>query len=74
MKNKQFLLSTLLVVLSINLSLAESGAIDFLRSTGKIYSVVAVIAVIFIGIALYLFRLDKKITKLEKEIYNEEKG
>ncbi len=74
MKNKQFLLSTLLVVLSINLSSAESGAIDFLRSTGKIYSVVAVIAVIFIGIALYLFRLDKKITKLEKEIYNEEKG
>ena len=74
MKNKQFLLSTLLVVLSINLSSAESGAIDFLRSTGKIYSVVAVIAVIFIGIAIYLFRLDKKITKLEKEIYNEEKG
>lgn len=74
MKNKQFLLSTLLVVLSINLSSAESGAIDFLRSTGKIYSVVAVIAVIFIGIALYLFRLDKKITKLEKELYNEEKG
>lgn len=74
MKNKQFLLSTLLVVLSINLSSADSGAIDFLRSTGKIYSVVAVIAVIFIGIALYLFRLDNKITKLEKEIYNEEKG
>lgn len=74
MKNKQFLLSTLLVVLSINLLSAESGAIDFLRSTGKIYSVVAVIAVIFLGIALYLFRLDKKITKLEKEIYNEEKG
>jgi len=74
MISKQFLLSTLLLVCSINLLSAESGAIDFLRSTGKIYSVVAVIAVIFIGIALYLFRLDNKITKLEKEIYNEEKG
>ncbi|HAV28571.1 MAG TPA: CcmD family protein [Saprospirales bacterium] len=73
MKNKQFLLSILLVILSINLLLAESGSIDFLRSTGKIYSVVAVIAVIFLGIVWYLFRLDKKITKLEKEIYNEEK-
>ena len=73
MKNKQFLLSVLLVILSINLLLAESGSIDFLRSTGKIYSVVAVIAVIFLGIVWYLFRLDKKITKLEKEIYNEEK-
>ena len=74
MKNKQFILSSSLVVLSVNLLSAESGAIDFLRSTGKIYSVVAVIAVIFIGIALYLFRLDNKITKLEKEIHNEEKG
>lgn len=73
MKNKQFPLSILLVILSINLLLAESGSIDFLRSTGKIYSVVAVIAVIFLGIVWYLFRLDKKITKLEKEIYNEEK-
>lgn len=74
MKNRQFLLSILFVVLSTNLVFAESGTIDFLRSTGKIYSVVAVIAVILIGITLYLFRLDKKITKLEKEIYNEEKG
>jgi len=73
MKNKQFLLSIFLVILSVNLLLAESGSIDFLRSTGKIYSVVAVIAVIFLGIVWYLFRLDKKITKLEKEIYNEEK-
>lgn len=73
MKNKQFLLSILLVILSINLLSAESGSIDFLRSTGKIYSVVAVITVIFLGIVWYLFRLDKKITKLEKEIYNEEK-
>jgi len=74
MKNKQFLLSTLLLVLSINLLSAESGSIDFLRSTGKIYSVVAVIAVIFIGIVLYLFRLDGKISKLEKEINDEKKG
>ena len=73
MKNKQFLLSIFLVILSINLLLAESGSIDFLRSTGKIYSVVAVGGGIFIGIVWYLFRLDKKITKLEKEIYNEEK-
>ncbi len=73
MKNKQFLFSILFVILSINLLSAESGSIDFLRSTGKIYSVVAVIAVIFIGLVWYLFRLDNKLTKLEKEIYNEEK-
>lgn len=50
---------------------AGSGAIDFLRSTGKIYSVVAVILVIFLGMIFYLYRLDCKISKLEKHIRNE---
>ncbi|MCH1402113.1 MAG: CcmD family protein [Schleiferiaceae bacterium] len=34
---------------------------------GKIYVVVAVIAIIFVGLALYLVQLDRKITKLENE-------
>jgi len=45
---------------------------DFLRSTGKIYSVVAVIAIVFIGIAIFLYRLDYKLTKLENQIKNEQ--
>ena len=40
---------------------------DALRSSGKIYVVVAVIAVIFLGIATYLIYMDKRISKLEKE-------
>jgi hypothetical protein len=39
---------------------------DTFRSNGKIYVVVAVIVTIFAGIILYLIRLDKKLTKLEK--------
>lgn len=39
-----------------------------LRSSGKIYVVVAVLVIIFAGIAIYLMRLDRKISKLEKEI------
>lgn len=39
---------------------------DALRQSGKIYVVVAVIAVIFAGLAIYLFSLDKKISKIEK--------
>lgn len=35
---------------------------------GKIYIVIAVLLIIFIGIILYLVRLEKKINKLEKEI------
>ena len=40
---------------------------DTMRSNGKIYVVVAVIVTIFAGIIIYLVRLDRKITKLEKE-------
>ena len=35
---------------------------------GKIFVVVAVLAVILIGIFGYLFTIDRKIRKLEKEI------
>lgn len=51
---------------------AESPAIDFLRSTGKIYSVIAVIVVILLGIGFFLYRMDNKLTKLENRINNEQ--
>lgn len=40
---------------------------DEMRKNGKIYVVVAVLIAIFIGIILYLIRLDRKLSKLEKE-------
>jgi exosortase/archaeosortase len=43
---------------------------DFLRSMGKIYVVVAVLAVIFFILIAYLIYLDRKITKLENSIFN----
>lgn len=52
-------------------SFAQSGneaeMADTFRSNGKIYVVVAVILTLFAGIITYLVRLDRKITKLEKE-------
>ena len=39
---------------------------DGLRSNGKIYVVVAVLLTVLFGLFLYLFRLDRKISKLEK--------
>ena len=41
---------------------------DGMRSNGRIYVVVAVVLTIFTGIIIYLIRLDKKISKLEKNI------
>jgi uncharacterized transporter YbjL len=46
----------------------ENGAemADTMRKEGKIYVVIAVILTIFAGLVLYLVRLDRKISKLEK--------
>lgn len=41
---------------------------DVMRSNGKIYVVVAVIAIIFVGIVIYLVSIDRKAARLEKEI------
>lgn len=41
---------------------------DTMRSNGKIYIVVAVCLTILIGLFLYVFSLDRKISKLEKDV------
>ena len=38
---------------------------DALRESGKIYVVVAVLVLIFLGIIAYLFTIDRKIRRLE---------
>jgi hypothetical protein len=38
-----------------------------MRNNGKIYVVVTVMLIILIGLILYVVRLDRKITRLEKE-------
>ncbi|HWK02658.1 MAG TPA: hypothetical protein VNS58_03465 [Puia sp.] len=39
-----------------------------MRSNGKIYVLTACILIILLGFILYLVRLDKKISRVEKEI------
>jgi len=45
----------------------QTAMADLMRSNGRIYVVVAVMLTILAGLVLYLVRLDKKISKLEKE-------
>jgi CcmD family protein len=40
---------------------------DVMRSSGKIYVVIAVIVVVFAGLAIYLFSIDRRLKKIEKE-------
>jgi len=39
---------------------------DLMRSNGKIYDVVAVCLTILIGLFIYVFIIDRKISKIEK--------
>ncbi|WP_183560186.1 CcmD family protein [Mucilaginibacter sp. SP1R1] len=40
---------------------------DAMRSSGKIYVVIATISIIFAGLAIYLFSIDRRLKKIEKE-------
>jgi CcmD family protein len=37
-------------------------------ANGKIFVVIVVLALILVGIFIYLFTIDRKVTKLEKEV------
>lgn len=68
---KRLLLATILLISNLVLFAQNSTDVtmaDKMRSNGKIYVVVAVILTIFTGIVIYLIRLDRKISKLEKNI------
>jgi CcmD family protein len=60
-----------LVMISVNAFSQDDQQVEMatgLYQSGKIYVVVAVLSIIFIGIACYLIMLDRKVSKLEKEI------
>ena len=63
---KRTLITIFLTLISITFAHAETEMADTMRSNGKIYVVVVVLATIFAGIFAYLIYLDRKITKLEK--------
>lgn len=44
----------------------NGGSADLMRSNGKIYVVVAVCLTILLGLFLYVFSIDRKISRLEK--------
>ena len=70
---KIFSLITALIFLSLNAANAQNmETVDFMRNTGMIYVVVGVILIIFIGIIIYLINIDRKLTKLENQINQNE--
>jgi CcmD family protein len=63
------ILSFLIVLLtSTSLFAQEVTMADQMRADGKIWVVVGVITIVFIGIITYLVLLDRKISKIEKNL------
>ena len=60
------LIISLLLTLTNYAQTDKAEMADTMRSNGRIYVVVAVIVLILLGLFLYLVRLDKKITRIEK--------
>ncbi len=67
LKRFSFLFLLLFLSFCVNAQTNDVEMADTMRSNGRIYVVIAVILTILAGIVLYLVRLDKKITRFEKE-------
>jgi hypothetical protein len=75
MKNKVSVTVFTLInfVLSLNLFAQQSvtqevAMADQMRADGKIWVVVAVISTLFVGIIAFLVSMDRKVSKLEKQL------
>lgn len=64
---KIMVLSSLLMTSAFSFAQEKVEMADTMRSNGRIYVVIAVVVTILAGLILYVVRLDKKISKLEKE-------
>ena len=64
MKKISFILFLLLTSFLLNAQDVQMA--DTMKSNGKIYVVIAVMLTILFGLIFYVYRLDRKISKLEK--------
>lgn len=59
---------TILALLLMNTVANAQTDADFARSMGKMYVVVAVIVAAFIGIVFFLIYMERRVSKMEKNL------
>lgn len=62
------ILSFMLILLSASAYSQNADMADSFREEGKIYVVIAVMGIVFLSIAVVLIMIERKLSKLEKEI------
>ena len=64
----KYIITILVVCFSLIGMAQEIEMADQMRSSGKIYVVVAVLSIILIGLFTYLILIDRKISRIEKDM------
>lgn len=70
------IISPMLLMQVVSLSAQNSSTVemaDALHQNGKIYIVIASVVIIFIVLFLYLFSIDRKVSRIAKKLEKEEK-
>lgn len=63
---RRLIIFTAFIFLSLLAQAQNAEMADVMRGNGKIYVVIAVMLTILLGVVIYLIRLDRKISRLEK--------
>lgn len=68
-KMKQFLILFVFIMTNFSTAMAQEVEMaDVMRSEGKIYVVVAVAFIALAILSFYMIRIERKVSKLEKEL------
>jgi CcmD family protein len=65
---KTFTTTFFALITSLAFAQPDVEMADKMRSEGKIYVVVAILTMILVGLLLYVFFTDRKLSRLEKKI------
>ena len=63
---KTILLFCILIFITLSATAQDTGAADMMRSEGKINVVIVIAALVLVFMGVYMFSIDKKVSKLEK--------
>lgn len=73
--NENIFIKALLVTLALGVNLSAKAAnvagyepTDWMRSNGLIFIVLGVLVIIFLGLFIYLFMIDRKVKQLENQL------
>ena len=62
-----FVFAFVLIVANAQAAANDANSNDLMRSNGRIFLVMTIVVFIVLGLLLYVYSLDRKISKLEKK-------